>query len=193
MNSSEKLQNDLKVLDRFSRDLSAYLESTTLFYPTGPNYPQLTVGGLLMRQHRLLLCRSLLSQAERNELNQTIASFQAALEGNIVRFESKAHKELQYRLKQWRERIRDLVDSPDEFTYYQSGVEPRLMLAAILQQLALPPFQLDSDVPERLEAIDLGLRARWISGDFVLQEGLEPAYPKSEYWYLYGEVAQRPS
>ncbi len=188
MNSIEKLQQDLKVLERFAEDIDAYLRSETLFYRTGPNFPELTVGGLLMRQHRLLLLRKQLSQEERNRLDATIAQFQAALEGNIVRFEGKAHKELQYRLRQWRERVRDLIDRPEERDYYRNGVEPRLMIAAIIQQLGLPPYQLDSDVPERIKAVDLGLRARWMDGDFVLQEELTKAYPKSEFWYLYGEL-----
>lgn len=190
MNSTEKLQHDLKVLERFGEDIAAYLRSSTLFYPTGPNYPELTVGGLLMRQHRLLLCKAQLTTDERSRLDRCIAAFQAALEGNLVSFEKKAHKELAYRHRQWRERVRELIEQPDERNFYRNGVEPRLMIAAIVQQLELPPFELNSDVPERVESVDMGLRARWIKGDFVLQAALADAYPQESYWYLYGEPAE---
>ena len=189
MNGIEKLQNDLKILERFNEDVAAYLRSDILFYPTGINYPKLTAGGLLMRQHRLLLLRDLLTPDERDRLDKAIATFQAALDGHIVRFESHAQKELEIRLHQWRDRVSDLLHERDEQAYYANIVEPRLMIAAIIQQLSLPPFQLTSDVPERVLAIDKALRARWVDGDFVLQPELAGAYPKQDFWYLYGSVA----
>lgn len=188
MNGTEKLQSDLKILERFNEDVAAYLRSDILFYPTSIGYPKLTAGGLLMRQHRLLLLRDLLTQAERNRLDRTIADFQAALEGNIVRFESRAQKELGTRLRQWQEHVRDLLYERDGQVNYTTIVEPRLMIAAIVQQLSLPPFQLTSDVPTRVLAIDKALHARWINGDFVLQAKLAAAYPQQDFWYLYGTI-----
>lgn len=189
MNATEKLQQDLLILERFDKDIPAYLRSSTTFYPTGLNFPELTFGGFLMRQHRLLLLKEMLSKDEQTRLDQVIASFQASLDGSIVRFETQSQKELGVRMRQWREYLRDLVDDKSHFSYYATAVEPRLMIAATVEQLQLPPYELTSDVPERLFAIDQGLRSRWISGDFVLQDGLQSAYPQEQYWYLYGEVA----
>ncbi len=189
MNASEKLQQDLKILERFNEDIPAYLRSDTVFYPTGVNYPELTFGGFLMRQHRLLLLKKSLSEAEKGRLDKVIASFQAALDNQIVRFEKHCQKELDIRFRQWRETLRDLADDKNNFNFYPTTVEPRLMIAAIVEQLQLPPFELKSDVPERLMTLDKGLHARWMAGDFVLQEGLEAAYPQEEFWYLYGQVA----
>ena len=189
MTGIEKLQNDLKIIERFNEDIPAYIRRDTLFYPTGPNFPDLTFGGFLMRQHRLLLLRDLLNTEEQNRLDKAIAEFQAALDGSIVAFEKRCHKELITRHRLWREHVRDLVDDKAAFAFYSGAVEPRLMIAAIVQQLSLPPFQLDSDIPERVESLDMTLRARWIPGDFVLQPELEPAYPQNEFWYLYGAPA----
>lgn len=189
MTGIEKLQHDLKVIERFNEDIPAYLRSNTLFYSTGPNYPELTFGGFMMRQHRLLLLRELLSAEEQTRLDKAIAGFQAALEGKIVAFEQRCHRELEARHRQWREYLRDLVDDNMAFVYYGGSVDPRLMIASIVQQLSLPPFQLDSDVPQRVEMLDKSLRARWINGDFVLQPELQDAYPEQEYWYLFGSIA----
>ena len=142
-----------------------------------------------MRQHRLLLSKDMLDASEQARLDKAIADFQVALEDRLVRFEKKSQNELDVRLRQWREYLRDLFDDKINFTYYATSVEPRLMIAAIIEQLQLPPFELTSNVPERLVTLDMGLRSRWISGDFVLQDGLQPAYPEEQYWYLYGQVA----
>ncbi len=189
MNATEKLQQDLAIVERFNEDIPSYLRTDSLFYPTGVNFPELTFGGFLMRQHRLLLLKQELDADQQRRLDKVIADFQAALDNQVVRFEKHCQRELDVRLRQWREVLRDLADDKLNFNYYSSSVEPRLMMAAIFEQLQLPPFELKSDVPERLLTLDKGLRARWLSGDFVMQAGLEPAYPSETYWYLYGKVA----
>lgn len=189
MQEDSKLHQDLKILDRFNQGIPDYLRSTALFYPTGPAYPQLTFGGFLMRQHRLLLLRDLLSQPDQNRLDKAVADFQTALSNNIVRFEEKCHKELQARLRQWTEYLREIQYDRSARSFYKTSVEPRLMIDAIVTQLSLAPYQLTSDVPQRLEAIDLGLRSRWIDGDFIWDSDWQPAYPTATYWYLYGDMA----
>lgn len=189
MHNHSKLQHDLKILTRFNESIPDYLRATALYYPTGINYPQLTFGGFLMRQHRLLLLRHLLSQADKNQLDKAVADFHAALDNNIVRFENKCHKELQSRLRQWKEYLRDIQIDRSARGFYKTSVEPRLMIDAIVAQLQIPPYQLKSDVPTRLESLDIGLRSRWLSGDFIWDQDWQPAYPESMYWYLYGEVA----
>lgn len=189
MHTDSKLEQDLRTLERFNESIPDYLRSNTLFYPTGPHYPQLTFGGFLMRQHRLLLLRNQLDQNGKNRLDKIIADFQGALNNNIVRFEAKCHKELPARLRQWIEYLRDIQVDRSVRNYYKTSIEPRVMIDAIVTQLQLPPYQLNSDVPKRLEALDMRLRSRWIQGEFIWEAGWQPAYPKAVYWYLYGEIA----
>jgi hypothetical protein len=184
---TEKLKKDLAILERFSAEMHLYLPSDMLFYPTGPNIPQLTLGGYLMRQHRLLLLRDLLDSAEQNRLDHAISQAQSVFSQLIVRFEHHAHEELEARFRQWNEYLRDVSRNAAEYAdYYESSVEPRVMIKAIVDQFRLPPYELKSTIPDRIKALDQALYARWRTGDFIWPEEWEGAYPVTEFWWLYG-------
>lgn len=183
---AEKLQRDLHILGRFAEEMAAYLDSATLFWSMGPNLPQLTLGGYLMRQYRLLLLRDLLDPSSQNQLDQIVTTFQLATEGRIVRLEDRAHQEMEARLRQWVEYLKDVQYDRSALNYYKTAVEARLMLDMITQYLAFPPYKLNSTIPTRLQTLDKGVQARWRHGDFVWAEAWESAYPQAEYWYLYG-------
>lgn len=187
MDGIEKLQKDLTIISGFVSEIAAYLDGDTLFWPMGPFSPPLTFGGYLLRQRRLLLLVDLLTPAEQLVLERTIADFHVALDGHLVRFERRSSAELGARLRQWTEYLRDLRENRKAFGYYATAVEPRAMLDALIEHLALPPHQLESDVPARLPGIDAWLQARWVRGDFVWPAEWQPAYPSHVYWYLYGE------
>lgn len=189
MNAPEKLTQDLKIFRRFIEEMDDYLSVSKLFYNLGPTMPKMTIGGLLMRQARLLQGRELLDQPAQNELDKAVADLQASLSGRIVAFEKKAHEELEARLRQWKEYLGDIQKDKSAADFHHNSVESRVMIQAIIDQLSLPPYQLNSQVPSRVTALDEILQSRWISGNFVWQDGLQSAYPKDTYWYLYGSVA----
>ena len=189
MNGLEKLQDDLNILGRFADVIPAYLRGDVLFRPMGPTLPQFTFGGFLMRQYRLLLLRNLLSQAEQNKLDSAVAKFQMALDGNIVKFEQKALKELGARYRQWSNYLGDLSRDKSQFSYYGTNVEARVMLDVLNEQLSMPPYRNTSDIPARLGALDKMQRARWVKSEFVWHEEWQEAYPEEDYWYLYGYAA----
>jgi hypothetical protein len=60
------------------------------------------------------------------------------------------------------------------------------MVAALINKLQFPPYQLDERIPQQTAAYDNNLRRRWQSGEFVWPEEWQAAYPKGEYWWLYG-------
>ncbi len=189
MGTSKSLDNDLNILERFAELTPTYLSSEALFYPTGPNIPEMTFGGILLRQHRLLLLKHLLHLPEQYRLDVAIANFQAALDNNIVRFEKKCYRELSARLRQWKEYLRDLQQDKSVFSYYKSAVEPRVMIDVILQQLNLPPYSPPEYTQERVLKLDVLLQMRWLDGAFVWHEAWQPAYPHETFWYLYGSPA----
>jgi hypothetical protein len=189
MDTPINLDNDLKILERFAELTPHYLNSEALFYPTGPNIPEMTFGGILLRQHRLLLLTHLLSPSDRYRLDIIVANFQAALDNNIVRFEKKCYRELDARLRQWKEYLRDLQHDKSAFNYYKTAVEPRVMIDVTLQQLNLPPYSPPEYTQERVLKLDVGLRMRWLAGDFIWDPAWEPAYPAEDFWYLYGSPA----
>jgi hypothetical protein len=104
----------------------------------------------------------------------------------VVAFEQKAHQEIDSRMRQWQEylRDRDWEESQKELKAHQkrypTAVEARAMLHALTETLQTPPYQLDEQVPQRIEALDKRQRGQWQDGDFVWTEGMEPAYPRDD-------------
>ena len=187
--AKEKLQRDLSIMEEMAAEMDEYLKSETLFWPLikGGDLPRLTLGGYLMRQSRLKLLRDLLEPNGLERLDAAIEKFNHALVEKIVRFETKAHEELQARLRQWGEYLKDLSRESGSYgDYYVAAVEARVMIAVLLDKLAMPPYQLDGRVLDQLSAYDRVLRNYWQPGEFVWQDGWQQAYPKNKYWWLYG-------
>lgn len=185
----EKLRQDLITLEAFAEEMDAYLRADVLFRPMGPSLPQLTLGGYLMRQYRLLHLRTELDAAENLRLDHALTRYQQALVEKIVRYEQHAHQELQARLRQWQEYLRDLQAEPrSAAAYYATAIEPRVMLDALLDSLRLPPYRLNSDAPQRLMPLDRNLRTRLVGDDFIWPAEWQPAYPRQRFWYLYGQL-----
>jgi hypothetical protein len=108
---NEKLRRDLDILEAMSSGMDEYLRSQTLFGPMMElSLPRLTLGGYLMRQHRLLSLKELLNESDQNRLEAAVTSFNDALVEKVVRFEARAHHELHARLRQWGEFLKELHD-----------------------------------------------------------------------------------
>lgn len=185
----EKLQHDLLILAEMAAEMSSYIRSDVLFWPMShTDMPRLTLGGYLMRQHRLAGLHTLLNAADQERLRQAMAQFEAATGEWVVRVEQRGHKELEARLRQWGEYLRDTRSDASAKTpsYYATAVETRAMIAAIMAHLQTPPHRLDDHIPQTVAMLDKQLRSRFQSGSFVWPESWQAAYPQSEYWWLYG-------
>lgn len=185
-----KLAQDVTILAEMAGEMADYLRSDVLFWPMMKGgLPKLTLGGYLMRQHRLLALPELLSAEEQQVVDTAVTQFNQALVEKIVRFEQKAHQELEARIRQWREYLKDFRwERGAAIAGYTSAVETRVMIAALTDKLQMPPYQLDRRITEQVSLLDNNLRSRWHSGPFLWPEAWQPAYPRTEYWYLYGAV-----
>jgi hypothetical protein len=186
--AEEKLAQDVRVLSAMADEMKNYLDSDVLFWHMAQGgMPTLTLGGYLMRQHRLLALYDSLAEEQRAEVDEAVARFNMALVDRTVRFEQKAHRELDARLRQWQEYLKDVERGQSSVkSNYATAVESRAMIEALSDFLQLPPYQLDGRVLERTALLDGRLRLRWEAGEFVWPDGLQEAYPRSEYWWLYG-------
>jgi hypothetical protein len=190
VNDVAKLAQDVTILAAMADEMDDYLRSDVLFWPLMKGgLPKLTLGGYLMRQHRLLALPHLLTAEEQQTVETAVAQFNQALVEKIVRFEQKAHQELGARIRQWREYLKDFRwERGAAVAGYTSAVETRVMMTAVTDKLQMPPYQLDKRITEQIALLDNNLRARWHPGDFFWPEAWQPAYPRTEYWYLYGAV-----
>ncbi len=183
-----KLQQDVTILAAMATEMGVYLDSDVLFWPMAAlSSPRLTLGGYLMRQHRLLALKGLLSAEEQMQVAEAVTVFNMAVSERVVRLEKRAHQEIDARLRQWRAYLDDLQkDYHLNVSSYATAVEARVMLAALTDYLQQPPYQLDTAVLPRIDQIDAYLRVRWEPGVFVWDEQWQPAYPAEAYWWLYG-------
>lgn len=188
MATEPKLKRDLEIMALMATEMADYLDSDVLFWPMAASgMPKLTLGGYLMRQHRLLALADTLQLEEQQALSTAVADFNAALSERVVRFEQKAHTELDARIRQWSEFIREMQENRDvSRAGYATAVEARAMIAAILDKLRGRPYELESRIPSRIHALDAQLRTMWQPGEFVWPQEWMEAYPQQEYWWLYG-------
>lgn len=186
--SSEKLAEDLAVLQEMAGQMEEYLKSETLFWPMQySNMPQLTLGGYWLRQHRLTALHTLLTGEQQVQLSAAIKTFETAVSDWVVRTEQRAHAELETRIRLWGEYLRDVFGRKSiEIATYSARVEVRAIIAVLVNQLQQPPYTLKPSLLEFILQEDKGLQARWQNGPFVWPEAWQPAYPQPEYWWLYG-------
>ncbi len=189
----EKLEKDVTILAAMAKEMEAYLDSDVLFWHMSTSgMPTLTLGGYLMRQHRLIILRNLLSAEKQKLLDAAVQQFNEVLAERIVRFEQKGHRELEARLRQWSEYLNDLDRGVASNTSnYGTAVETRAMIEAISESLRLAPYELNPRIPSQIALFDSRLKRFWESGIFVWYKEWQPAYPQDEYWWLYGTPSKK--
>lgn len=185
---NERLGQDAAVLSAMAEQMPEYLDSDILFWPAPRGgMPALTLGGYLLREHRLLALAGLLTAEQQMEVNEALTRFNQALANRVVRFEKKAHHELEARLRQWEEYLKDMDRGTfDRSSNYATAVETRAIIQALLNRLDMPPYRTEARPEQHLATLDTRLRGRWQPGDFVWPAAWEPAYPREAYWWLYG-------
>ena len=182
-----KLLSDLEIIDLMAAEIPEYIRSDVLFWNMArSDAPSLTFGGYLMRQHRLLGLRHMLEEEEQQRLRGIIDRFEEAIDQWVVRVENKMHTEIQARLRQWMEFIRDMREDRNRArASYPTAVDARVMLHHLVEHLEHPTYQLNQRVYMELDVIDRRWRQFWTKGEFVWPEKWKPAYPDDEFWYLY--------
>jgi len=186
--TNDRLAQDAVALTAMAEPMPEYLDSDILYWPAPrAGMPMVTLGGFLMREHRLLALAGRLSPEQQVEVSAALGRFNYALADRIVRFEQKAHVELDARLRQWEELLKDMEQGAfDRSSNYSNAVETRAIIQSLVDRLAHPPYKNDERQVQRLAFLDTRLKNRFQTGDFVWPEAWKAAYPQAEYWWLYG-------
>ena len=185
---NERLAQDVTALAAMAGQMAEYLDSEILFWPLGRgDMPMLTLGGYLLREHRLLALANLLTPEQRAQVDAAVFQFNQALADRVVRFEAKAHHELEARLRQWTETLKEMEHGTlQRSSNYATVVETRAMIHALSERLSMPPFRTESRLGQQVALLDTRLQGRWTPGEFVWPAEWQPAYPRDDYWWLYG-------
>jgi hypothetical protein len=120
----------------------------------------------------------------RDDMNRRVDD---ALVESVVRFEARAHDELHARLREWTNYLRGLPSrSAAQPEIYAYVADTRVVIGVLMDKLREAPYQLQSNIPADVAALDRRLRSCWDDGPFIWPAAWAPAYPAAEHWYLYG-------
>jgi hypothetical protein len=184
----KSFEYDLRYLKAGLDVMEEYLLSEEVFWPLNanppegaPDYPRLTLGGLLLAKVRLSVYNA--TQAQEVQRQKVISELDRFRSKWKVAWEKKAGRSFSVRLRMWRDFIEEYQMSPlqnaDRYSY---EVRLRAMLTLLNLESGAQP-QAEVDLLTRLD--------RYIKGvlemdEFVWDSEIQSSFPANTYWYLYG-------
>jgi len=184
--------SDLAACQAMAEEFEAYLKSDVLYWqmdasrPGGDRLPKLTVGGFLERAWRLRAAS--LSPTQRATLGEAMRKFELARDAHHSRYVTRVLHDLRARLDAWAWFLDDYAKRPnEEMPYYPAQAHTRLAIELLLEELAGDSA---TEFIRRLFALDQRLHADWIDGPFVWHTTLAHAFPREQFWWLYGRLKQ---
>lgn len=182
------LQRDLTVLEAMVAEIPDYLDSNATHWTLSvPDMPKLTLGGCLLRLHRLNALRFMLDNNAQLRLDAAQTDFGNVQNGRVVVFEEQAYKELHARLSEWSSYLRHMRGHDASSTeYYARTVDTRVVIQVLVERLNQLPYQLQPQTQHELRQFDRLLKSLWEASDFIWDPVWQPAYPPDTFWFLYG-------
>lgn len=186
-------ERDLRILTAMAGELEPYLIEDELFWPiSGPvrgGMPRLTVGGFLLRVHRLAALRHSLNDQQQATFDRAQDQFRAARTNWAVHFTGKIEREWQMRVHLLDEFLRDCEHNGTQNCF--ENWPPQAEHRTILHHLFAAWQDRTPTLPEQtreLYRVDGGLRrclSQGDAGEFLWRAGLEPVYPRDTFWWLW--------
>jgi hypothetical protein len=182
---------DLTALRTFLSEFDQFLKSDVIFWPlsgqslVNQQLPALTIGGLLLVRRTLEARRDGLAPAQVTEAERLESQAEALFSRWPVNIEKKALKEISSRLNVWAAALDECGEHPASCAEnYPSAVNHRVYLALLFPLVAKLP---EADKGRsRLSTLDIRLRNLLVPGDFIWDAALAPAFPRENFWFLYG-------
>jgi len=182
-NAQDLLLHDLTVLEAMLDELPEYLLSDATRWQIQADMPPLTIGGCLMRIHRLGKLEAQLPHLDKSRYVQAVTRFDNTLVEKVVQFEQRVHHELHARLGEWSVCLREPHIQPKR---YIDKVDIRVVIEEMMLVLQKRPYHLEKQISQEVEVLDKNLKSRWHPGEFIWDVTWQPAYPPANYWWLYG-------
>jgi hypothetical protein len=186
------LEYDLTVVEMMGAELEKYLKSDTLYWqlsptkPVSPPPPMLTIGGCLLRLHRLQNLTALLTAEQKIRLQKVFTYYQDITTQWAAHTETRIRREAGARLNSWNWFADDCnAQKKACIQYYATEAELRTLIHLLLKEGGR--FGNFEKEKKKLAGIDAGVRRWFQPGDFIWRTELELAYPRSEFWWLYGK------
>ena len=188
---SAALRYDLAAVEAMASELEPYLMSDTLYWQLSPAKaivpvaPMLTLGGLLLRLHRLQGQEEALTPEQSARLASADQTFRSTLKSWKAHAAARMLRELDARLKSWSWFVEDCrAQKRACITHYPTEAELRTLIALLLDKAA--EYEDVSQHRERLAQLDAQFCHWFRPGDFIWRPELAPVYPPERFWWLYG-------
>ncbi|MBN1286640.1 MAG: hypothetical protein JXB47_14675 [Anaerolineae bacterium] len=179
------LGRDATAARLMAEQLDPYLYQDDLYGSLDPDQPQLTVGGLLLRLHRLHALRSQLTPAQADDLDTAQAALDAARAAWPVHYAEKITREIHARQNSmaW------YLDNCDEHaksivSAYPVEAEKRTILHHLFAEARTRDIAL-GDATKQQAALDARLHRHVAEAGFIWPEAVQPAYPPDPFWWLH--------
>ncbi|PJF44614.1 MAG: hypothetical protein CUN55_03040 [Phototrophicales bacterium] len=189
--TSYDLQGDLKIFLAMVDHLVPYVYEKELFGQISNRYPKLTLGGVLMRRHRISALRDELAP------EQSLAFEEAVQKLETLRYEWLSHYQDKL-LQEFHSRINSLVYFVEDCEVswnscdanWPNEAEKRTLVAHVVEEAqSLNIF--DTEHRAVLTKLDQKLRRFFRESAFLWDERLKAAYPFPQYWWLYGRPGRK--
>lgn len=183
------LNHDVDTAQAMASRLVPFVYENETFGYMPDNLPNLTIGGLLMRLHRLMLPGNLLSDQQRTRLTTAKQQVDRVKQEWLVAYTNKTTDELVVRINQWKQFVSECQQNQNECReMYPSLVEKRVMAQALVNE-ARELNALNPDIEKQLNAIDSQFQSYVDPGSFVWDQRLQPSYPQDQYGFLYMTIS----
>jgi hypothetical protein len=170
------LDQDKLFLSAGTSALSDYILSNELFYPLRGDLPRLTLGNLLLAQKRL---SGLGNVEQSSEINSVHEKWRVA-------WDKKVNQEIHTRIDLWNNFLGDYRVSPElNADRFPVEVRHRIIIKLLSQENEKAPEL------EQLIQMDSLLKGCLIPGGFIWEKQVEPAFDKSDDWFLFGRLKSK--
>ena len=185
-NQSLNLSRDLAYVEAMAAELKNYLLSDILYWSISARdytLPKGTLGGLLLRLHRLHGLYDQLTPAQQTRVDGAERAVTAELDQWTVQAEEKALRAIRARYESWRQYLNELGDEPDRYaSEYPTQAEGRTDLELLLE---LAGDAVDARVETQIFALDQITRGLTEKVGFIWDEEMQAAFPEERFWWLY--------
>lgn len=152
--------------------------------PGGDRNLQMTGGDLLARLYRLQQQRASLTDAQRDRLDGLQSASDATIKSLRTRFRGLAEREIKTRLNSIVWFLDDCASDQKRCrTEFPFEIRNRQRVEELLKEF--DSGGIDEKLATMLKSVDQRIRMSTRASEFVWDEQLKEAFPKSPYWYLY--------
>lgn len=185
--------SDLAFVQAAAEEFEDYLLSKEIYWPMQskrgqPALPLLSTGGLVLARVRLGALERSLPASDAMVLERSISRIQALRARWASVVARKIVAEARSHLNLWRSYLEDLAESPrPNRDRYPEDIRERVLLALLASQPE--SALLDATYRREVGRLDQELRSRFREGEFLWDSRLKSAFPRPDFWFLYGQPA----